>query len=557
VTKLLKSHVWLLLGAAMAISATWILLAGSGLWFQGDEIFYYANLVAHGGVALPAHGVEYFFAPHNGHLVLAGRLFYRLLFELAGTDYFVFRAAEVAGYLVCVGLFFALAQRRTTPWVALAFSISLLFLGFAYESMLWPFNLHTVYALALGLAALLALEREDRRGDIVACALLVLSVATLEVGLAFTVGAAVSVLLRPDRARRVWIFLAPIVLYAIWWLWARKFDQSEVLFSNIRLIPADLTNALGAVAGSIFGLNPTGAEVRPEVTTVTAGGMVVAGFAVAGLVVRIRRGSVPHSLWVSLAVLITYWLTIAMGGRPPDSSRYILVGAVMVLLVAADALRGIRFSPLATAGFFLVVALAIPANIAKLNDGRAVYRGIADVSRTEYAMLDLVGDKVDPGYVAGVDPAVQAVGGGIYVPLSAGDYFRGREQNGSLGMPLDQVRSEALELRQIADVTLVGAARIRLDPAPAPADPANCPSVADASPENVAYFKLRPGGALLGSRSGQGVSVGVSRFGPGIPGASVGSLKPGDWATLRTPADAAPDPWRAAVSGPVYVCPLP
>ena len=112
-----------------------------------------------------------------------------MLFELAGTSYFVFRAVEVAGFLICVGLFYALARRKTTPFIALAFSVSLLFLGYAQETLLWPFDLHTVYALAFGLGALLALElRSDRRGDIAACALLILSVLTLEVGLAFVVG---------------------------------------------------------------------------------------------------------------------------------------------------------------------------------------------------------------------------------------------------------------------------------------------------------------------------------------------------------------------------------
>jgi hypothetical protein len=558
VTRLQRpSAPWLLLGLAMAVSATWILLAGHGLSFNGDEIFYYANLVVHGGSALPAYGLEYFLAPHNGHLVLVGRLVYRLLFELAGTDYFVFRAVEVAGFLVCVGLFFVLARRRTTSYVALAFSISLLFLGYAYESLLWPFDLHTVFSLALGLGALLALEREDRKGDIAVCALLILSVATLEVGLAFVVGVAVSVLLRSDRARRAWVFLVPVALYAAWWLWARKFDQPAIELTNVHLIPIDLSGALAAVGGSLFGLNPTGSGVAPEQTTITAAGTVVAGFAVAGLVYRVRRGGVPPTLWVSLAVVVTYWVTIAMGGRPPDSSRYILVGAVMVLLVAADALRGVRFSPLATAGFFCVVALAIPANVAKLYDGRAVYSSNSSISGTEYAMLDLERHRVDPEYIPATDPAVAAVGGSIFVPLSASNYFRAERNYGSLGLPLKTVRGESLQLREIADASVVGALGIHLHPVSPPADPGRCPSVTDASPQSVAYFAMAPGGVLLGSRGQGGVAVSVSRFGHGGPGTAVGELGPGQWATLKTPSDGVSVPWQALVDGPVYVCPLP
>src|SRR6476620_8017736 len=348
-----KRLAWLGLGVAMAVSATWLLLIGGDLTFHGDEVFYYANLVTKEGVTSQSYGLEYLFAPHNGHLVLLGRLAYEALFAVAGTD---------------SGLFFVLAIRRTSPLVALALSILLAFFGYANETLMWPFDLHTVYSAALGLGAILALERDDRKGDIAGCVLLALSVLMLEVGLAFVGGVAVLVLLRPDRRCRLWIFLVPLALYAIWWLWARQFDQSDVLFTNIRLVPSELVNALAAVVGCLLGLNPTGAEARPEVVGVTPAATVAAGFGLAGLVYRVRRGAVPPTLWAFLATAIAYWLTMAAGGRPPDSTRYVFVGAVLVLLVAVDALRGVRFGWKATAAFFLVVALAIPANVAKLYD---------------------------------------------------------------------------------------------------------------------------------------------------------------------------------------------
>lgn len=550
-----RAVVPILLVLAMAASATWLLLAGAGLTFHDDELFYYANLVTRDGVTAPLFGVEYLFAPHNGHLVLLGRVAYEILFDLAGSSYVVFRAVEVVGVLLCAGLFFLLARRRTSPWIALALSISLLFLGYANETLIWPFNLHTVYAAAFGLGAFLALERDDRAGDVAACVLLVLAVATLEVGLAFVVGVAVLVLLREDRGKRLWIFLVPVALYALWWLWARQFHQSDLLFSNIRLVPSELVNALGAVAGCLLGLNPTGGEVRPELVEVAPGGMVAAGFAIAGLVYRVRHGSVPPTLWAFLATAIAYWLTMAAGGRPPDSTRYVFVGAVLVLLVGVDAIRGIRFRPLAIAGFFLVVALAIPPNVAKLYDGRNAMLYFSRVIGSEYAMLQLARDEVAPGYIPASDPTVGEAGGGLLVPLTAGNYLEGAERNGPFGMSLPDLRSGDPRFGAIADATLVGALRLRLNPSPRPSGAGSCPSVTDATPRNVAYFDLEDGGAVLGAR-GQTVQVSLSRFGLNVPGVSLGTLRPGEFATLRIPPDAAPDPWRAVVSGPVYVCPL-
>lgn len=548
---------WILLGLAMAASAVWLLTAGRNLSFMGDEIFYYASLVAHGGAIVPAHGIELFLAPHNGHLVLIGRLIYRALFDLVGTNYLVFRVIEVVGVLVCVGLFFVLTRRRVHHLVALAFCISLLFLGYASESLLWPFDLHTVYALAFGLLALLALEQDGRGGDIAACALLILSVATLEVGLAFVVGVAVAVLLRPDRWRRVWIFGLPVALYAVWWLWARKFEQPAITITNIHLIPIDLANALAAVAGSILGLNPTGSGIAPEVTTINAWGTAAAAVAVAGLAVRIKRGQVPRSLWVYIAVVVTYWTMIALGGRPPDSSRYIFVGSLMVMLIVADAIREVRFSPTAIAGVFVVVALAIPPNIAKFYDSRAPRLTDASVSRTEYAMLELARHRVDPEYTPATDPTVDAVGGNLIVPLSAGNYFRAAREFGTLGFPLDHVRTEELMFREVADATLVGALGIRLHQALAPADPSRCPDVVNATRRRSAYFLMASGGTLVGSNSNQEVNISVGRFGYGGSGVSLGKLKKrGDWATVRTPKDAARDPWWVVVNGPVRVCSL-
>jgi hypothetical protein len=545
------------LAVAMAGTAVWLLLAGDGNALHGDELFYFAHLVNKGSGVVRVGGLEYLFAPHNGHLVILGRLVYELLFGLFGADYLWFRVAEVIGLLTCAGLFFALALRRTSPPIALAFTLSLLTLGYANEVLTWPFDLHTLYSAALGLGAFLALEREDRRGDAVACTLLVLSVAMLEVGVAFAIGAAVLILLGENHKRRLWVFLGPIAIYFVWWLWAHKFEQSGILLSNVRLIPLTIANSLIAAIGSVTGLNPTAGGAPPEVTTITAAPAVVAGLAVAGLVYRVRRGGVPSTLWMFLATAIAYWVTMAMGARAPDGTRYLYVGTLLVLLVAVDAIRGIRFSPLATLGFFAVVLFALPANVQKLNDGRGLELQSARVLSSEFAMLDLARGHVAPHYLPSTDPRVEEAGGYQGVALRAGAYFYGEDRNGSLAMPLSQLREETPEIRRIADVSLVGALRLSLQPAPNPSRLNSCLETAEVAPGSFTSFELRQGGALLGAKKGE-AEVFASRFThPGSGSVPVGQLPAGGWAEMRIPPDSAPDPWLAVVSAPVYVCPLP
>jgi hypothetical protein len=180
----------------------------------------------------------------------------------------------------------------------------------------------------------------------------------------------------------------------------------------------------------------------------------------------------------------------------------------------------------------------------------------ADANRAEYGMLDLTRGRVAPDFVPTSDPRVQEAGGAVFVPMPAGDYFEGEDRYGPLGFSLERLRGEDPRVRGIADATLVAALNLGLRSAPAPTDYRSCPSVADATAENAAYFELPPGGALLGSQSGP-VQIGISRFASGKESVPLGTVPPAGWAELRTPADAAPDPWLAVVKAPVYVCPLP
>jgi hypothetical protein len=550
-----RTLAWILLAVAMCISATWLMIAGKDLTFSGDDIFYYGRLVDHDGLVTVTGGLEYFFAPHNGHLQILGKLIYRGLFLTVGTDYTVFRVMEILAVFVSVLLLFILMRRRIRPLAALIPCVLLLFFGYGEGSFLWPFNIHTIGALAFGLGALLTLERNDRRGDVATCVLLVLAVATVEVGLAFCVGVAISVLRRDDRWRRAWIFAIPLVLFAAWWLWARKFGQSEVALVNVKLIPIDFTNALAAVIGSIFGLNPTGAGVDPNVTSVTPWGTVLAAFAVVGLIFRVRRGKVPFGLWVALAVVLTYWFEITMADRPPDSTRYLFVGAVAIFLIAASALRGAKITGWALIGAACVVALAIPPNISKFYDERASSVIDADNTRTEYAMYELARGKVEPEFMAVADPNVSALGGSLFIPLTAETYFEAADNFGSLAFSLDQIRDESLGLRQIADASLAGALKLKLRPSEAPLAAASCPRSLDGRPGSSVFFYLGPRGALLGSLGQRPVHVAIGRFGSGGSGVSLGRLEPGEWADLHIPSDAAPDRWWATVDGPVSVCP--
>ena len=159
--------------------------------------------------------------PHYGHLIALPRLLYKAVLETLGSSYLTFRILLAIVVASGAGLFFVYARRRVGGPVALIGAVLLLFLGADWYHLVIPNGITVIGSVALGLAALIALDRHDRRGDLLACLCLCLGIATYSAALPFVVATAVSVLLRADRKSRIWIFAVPAGLYAIWFAVAR------------------------------------------------------------------------------------------------------------------------------------------------------------------------------------------------------------------------------------------------------------------------------------------------------------------------------------------------
>ncbi|MDX6583607.1 MAG: hypothetical protein QOI10_2791 [Solirubrobacterales bacterium] len=547
------AHPWPVLAIAIAIAAVVILAAGNGLSFSGDELYYFGRQA---DVALPpvhygSFSLEYLLAPHNGHLQPAGKLIYEAMFVIFGADYTPFRVLELLLVMVSIGLFFELARTRLGAPVALLLAILLCFLGAAWEVLLWPFDLHTIGALAAGLGALLVLERGGRRADPIACLLLCVSIAFVELGVAIAAAVAVSILIRGDRRRRLWIVAVPGVLYIAWYLWARRFELTPVGLENAADVIGSWFDSLRAVGSSLTGTLATGDGAPVPVVGLSAFGAVLAGGAIALFALRLRRGALPPTFWPLLTALLVYWTFIGLAERSADSSRYVFAGAVLVLLVAADLLRDRRPGPGAIAILALIVALALPGNIAKLEDGGDYLAKDAELTRGEFAMLEVAGPHAKPGYVAAYDGVARQVGASPYLVMDAAIYLDAVRRIGSLADSLDVVRGRELILRQTYDVVLARTLDLKLEPVAAPDQrrlacdtPAGAPGVSPVPAQGVFVQALDAD-----------VELRISRFVPNLPIFTLGTVAAGDWVRLDLPgADSAPDPWKLFFDAPIRAC---
>jgi hypothetical protein len=539
---------WAILGAAMLVAAALILYLNRGTVFFVDELRRFVDSPTLG----PVDVIE----PHAGHLTATSNLVYKAILETVGAHYVAFRVLIASCVLLTTGLFYLLVKRRIGALPALAPTLVLLFFGSSWQMIITGLGFNVVFSVAMGLGALLALERGDRIGDLLACGLLLVSVATLSIGLAFLAGVASSVLLGSDRRRRSWIFLVPLALYAVWWLWAQSAPEpagTGASASNVPLIPIYIAESLAAVVGSLAGLS---FDFSAEGGAVTQSGMVLAILATVALALRIRQGSVPRFLWVSLAIVLAFWTLSALARnelRPPGQIRYLYTGAVGVLLVAAAAASGTRFSRAGVAILFGVSALSLATNLVLLRDGASAFRNAYSAPlRANLAMVELARDQIAPGFKPRA--GVQALS---VISLSATEYLAASDRYGSLAFSLPELAAQPEPIRQRADRTLARALRIGLEPSRSRPAVRQCEVITSASPGGAVAFPLPPGGATLATQGDAPGKLTVGRFATAAT-VDVGALQPARSATLRIPTDSSPTPWRASVTGPsaIRVCGL-
>jgi hypothetical protein len=548
---------WAILGVAMVVAAALILYLNRGTTYYFDEVEFLLET--------PGLGDGNVLDPHNGHLIATTRILYKALLETNGPDYVPFRLLAVGTVLLSTGLFYALVKRRIGAVPALAPALVLLFLGSAWQHVAVPIGFTPIFAITAGLAALLALERRDRRGDIAACVLLGLSVATYTTGLPFVVGAAISVLVRRDRRRRSWIFVVPLALYAAWWLWSLSEPasaQEGTRLANLLLIPAWTVESVSSVLAAVSGLSfDFDATVPPVVNP--AWGHVLAVPAVIGLLLRIRRGKVPVALWVSLGIVLTWWalgalayleLPLSETARAPNSVRYVYMGAVGVLLVAAAAASSIRFSRLGLAVLFAACGISIALNAAALRDGSEYFRDVSTMTRTEFAMIELARDQVDPSFEAA---QVDASSPSSLVDSPAGAYLAVVDRYGSPAPPLAELERQPEDAREYADRVLIGALGLGLEPAKSPPTNQGCVRARAPQASQSIEVELPPAGARLRAEASEPAPLRIGRFAD-QPTTQVGSLPTAGTRVLAIQGDESAQPWEASVTGvrSVTVCPL-
>jgi hypothetical protein len=552
-----------LLAATVVASGTLLLVLGSRLTFFLDDwefLLYRPGWTAHSVLT-----------PHGEHISIGPIVIYKLLQDTFGMDSaFPFRVVSTAVFLLSAVLLFVLLRGRIGDWLALVGASLILFLGAAWQDILWPFQIGYFGAMAAGQGALLALERRDRLGDRLACGLLTVSVLFSTLGLSFAAGAGTDIWLRRrEWRRRIFIVLIPLALYGVWWIGWGHDAKTTASFHNLLTAPRYLFDSIGAGLASLLGLNTP--SVRSHLPGVTFDRLLaLAALLLAGWrLYRLRQ--VPPWLWVVAAVASAFWILAGVNTGPfrtPTESRYQYISGIFILLLATELMRGVRVGWRSLAVISVLAAAAVASNLKYLHDAYLSYKYTSDIEKADLGAIEVARARVAPSFV--LDPGLADT---EYVHVDAGAYLAATDRYGSpADTPAELV--DAPDGPQVAaDKVLAAALRLELVPGPVPA----AGRVAGSSPKLIGSrsallrrrdgcltvrgnragapkLLLRPGGVTMTSTAPQSTHLFLGRLSAGFP-VELGSPS-SRRAVLAIPQDRLQKPWRLLIdsSRPTTVC---
>jgi hypothetical protein len=536
-----SDRVSLCLALAVAVSAAILIDLGSHLTFITDDWELVLNRRGFGAADL--------LDPFHEHIVLGPTLVYKLLLATFGmSSALPFRVVAISVFLLSAVLLFVHLRPRVGDWPALLAAILILFLGAAFEDLLWPFQVGYFGSVAAGLGMLIALDRDDPKGDAAACGLLVVSLAFSSLGLAFMAGALVDLAAghRP-RAARAYVALFPLALYGVWWLGWGHAAENHLSFDNLVNTPEYAFNSAAAGITSLLGL-ATGDGSEPHQPHLIWGKVVLVA-ALALAVFRVWRGArISRDLAIVLAIALAFWILAALNRTPdrfPTSSRYQYPSAVLLLLIAGEALRGRRIPKAALVAGAVVTGAAAIGGLSLLHDQYSDrWKPYSDELRASLSGVEIARDSVHPPFMVRL----------VSINVSPRTYLSAVDEYGSPAYSEGDLAVRPEGDRAVADQTLASALGLRLAPEQTGRANVGCQTVRASATGNTAVTLVR-GGFTVANGGNDDVEVLLSRFSGDLP-VDLGPLSAGSTASLAIPIDRSTRPWRLGLrgAGPIRLC---
>ena len=540
-----------LLGLLCVVAMALVVGLGTRLSFFNDDWYF---LLQRPGLESRG-GLDTLLAPHNGNMVVVLAAVFKLLVAGFGMgSQWPFRLVLGLSWAGLGVVAYALVRPRVGAWLAGLAAGLLLFLGPAWEVALFFAGINHLWALELGLASLLLLQRDTRARNAAACVLLAVAVASSNTGLALVAAAALAILTR-HRARQLWIPGIPVAVYGAWWIAYGHSQSTGVTVGHIEALPGYLFDSLSFGLASLLGLH------HGTLPTLLYSGHLPAVLVLAGLAVWLVRGGRPRAtaLWF-MGALVVFWLLTgasATVGRGADSSRYQLTDVALMLVFAAELVHGHLVPRAAMAALGLACMAIIVSNLVVLHDGYAFLRTEAGFVAADTGALQIAGPRAPRDLWL-----LSTVAGDPYLSgITAGRYFSQTAAHGTPAVDtVAELERAPAPQRGAADGVLIAAEQIRATPLQTVPARRECvtlnPPARARATTSVSALAM-----LVHNQGTNTVALGLSRFGPVGSTHGVAFLPGRATERLTFRADGISAPWRltvidlTAVPARVAVCP--
>jgi hypothetical protein len=487
-------------------------------------------------------GIATFLDPAVEHLIALPILIYKVLLEVAGMNSpLPFQVVAVFTFLLSVVLLYIYVRARIGGWLALAAILPVLFLGPSWDDLLFPYQMTFFGSVSCGIGALFALERRSSGGDLVAMLLLVASLLFSDLGIPFVAGAAVEVMLDRRRLRRVFVVAVPTLIWLAWYLGWGHTAHTFVSFRNLANAPSYVLDGLASSLATLVGLN------SPRLTQTSAldwgRPLLVVAIGLAGWrIYRLHRPS--DRALAALTILLGFWSLTALNASVfslPTVGRYQYIGIVLLLIAAAELVRGLQVQRWAAVALLAVAIASALANFSRLRDAANGLAGIAQEERGALAGLELARGEVRPSFERS---EADSPAGNFLGFLDAGAYFSAVDAYGSPAYTPEELAESPERARVAADEVLAAALDVKLVPAPREAGPCEAARVA----AGASVVGPVPAAGLILRRDSGSVRAALRRYASGSFPVELGPVPRGG-AVLRIPADRSSRPWTLELRG--------
>jgi len=321
-------HARLIVVAMAIVAAAGILSLSRAYTFYFDEWDFI--------LSAPGWSLTSYLQPHNEHPSMLFKVIYAALLNTVGLrSYWPYMLILVTLHAASALLLFELVRRRAGDLVGLASAAMLLVLGAGWEDILWAFQIGWLGPVVCGLGMMLLLQGPSTPQRLAAAmALLMVALTLSSIGLFFGIAGATMPLLTPARRRELLWFVPVGVALAAWYMAFGRSGASTVpppSAANLVVLPAYVAWGLAGAVGGTIGVTGLPALV------VLVGGVGAVGFA------WWRVHPDAFALGVAAALVAFYVVTglnrAQLGFDQSASGRYVYIGAVLWLILLADAAR--------------------------------------------------------------------------------------------------------------------------------------------------------------------------------------------------------------------------